>query len=358
MGCPYSSLPASSWWSQTMDGRTAAEIDPHRPSSITIAPATRITSAGSCFAQNISRALVERGYNYFVTEQAPAFMSAEKARNYNYGVFSARYGNIYSTIQLLQLLQRATGSLTPADQYWSDDDGRYYDLLRPRIVPKGFASRAEAEADNRQHLAAVRRLFQEAEVFIFTLGLTESWRSCADGTVYPTCPGCGSAGDYDPEKYRFENLTVEASSAALSSAIKLLRELNPSLHIILTVSPVPLIATMTNTHVLQATTYSKSVLRVVAEQTVQSFENVHYFGSYEIITATRNTHAYFENDGRTVTEAGVGRAMELFFAHFAGEAPVQAPTSRPAVAPTAQEASDLICDEKDFFRAMAKSAAN
>lgn len=354
MTCPYDALPTTSWWHKSMSGRSPQDIDPHLKSRFSISADTKVASAGSCFAQHISRALIDRGYNYFVAEPAPAYLEPSLATRYGYGVFSARYGNLYSALQLLQLLQRAFGQFEPADQFWIDDEGRCFDLLRPRINPKGFSSRQEAAADNRRHLEAVRELFRTAETFIFTLGLTETWRSTVDGTAYPTCPGCGSAGTYDPSRYKFENLTAAATSACLASAIELMGAVNPQIQIILTVSPVPLIATMTDRHVLQATTYSKSVLRVAAEEMVLRHANVHYFASYEIITATRNAHAFIENDGRTIAPGGVDRAMEVFFHQFGG-----ADRGRPRLQEGDRDAQAalpaIVCDEEDFFRALAKT---
>src|SRR3546814_18373073 len=46
--------------------------------------------------------------------------------------------------------------------------------------------------------------------------------------------------------------------------LKRLKAINPRVKVVLTVSPVPLIATYEPAHVLCATTYSKSVLRVAA----------------------------------------------------------------------------------------------
>jgi hypothetical protein len=364
VNCPYHLLPASSWWDRGVGGRRGAEIFPFISTTLRIDRQTRVASAGSCFAQNISKALVNNGFNYFVTENAPNYLSTEQAVLYNYGVFSARYGNIYTTLQLLQLVQRAFGLFKPCDQFWQAGDGRCFDLLRPRITPNGFASQAEAEADLRQHLAAVRLMFETADVFVFTLGLTEGWVSTADGVAYPTCPGCGNAGNYVPDRYAFRNLTVAETSSYLSEAITLIQRANPAINIILTVSPVPLIATMEQRHVLQATTYSKSVLRVAAEQIVDQHTDVYYFASYEIINATHNTHVYFAEDGRSVSDKGVADAMALFFKHFCGDdvpgvsiatvddAPSANRPEEPPPGPTS-----LICDEEEFYRAIARNRA-
>ena len=44
-------------------------------------------------------------------------------------------------------------------------------------------------ADRDHHLAMVRQMFEECDVFVFTLGLTEGWASSVDGAVYPLAPG-------------------------------------------------------------------------------------------------------------------------------------------------------------------------
>jgi hypothetical protein len=220
----------------------------------------------------------------------------------------------------------------------------------------------EAEADLKQHLKAVRHLVETTDVFIFTLGLTECWVSKRDGTVYPTCPGCGSAGEFDDAKYAFHNLSVAETTGYLAEAINLMSAANPRLQIILTVSPVPLVATMEQRHVLQATTYSKSVLRVAAEEMVRRYDNVHYFASYEIITTAKNAGAYFADDARSIRSEGVARAMNVFFAHFAGDGADareyvgnEISRTRPAGPPPDPQ---IVCDEDEFYRALAASQPN
>lgn len=102
----------------------------------------------------------------------------------------------------------------------------------------------------------------------------------------------------------------------LFAFINALRQVNAGCRIILTVSPVPLIATYANAHVRCSTTYSKSVLRVAAEEASERFPSVAYFPSYEIIVGHYNKGAYFEPDLRSVTAAGVDHVMRCFFRNF------------------------------------------
>ncbi|HJZ56123.1 MAG TPA: GSCFA domain-containing protein, partial [Gemmataceae bacterium] len=308
-----------------------------------------------CFAQHISRSLVGKGFTYYVVEPAPPWLPAADRARYNFEVFSARYGNVYTALQLLQLFETCMGRREPADAVWRSPDGRWFDLLRPRVQPDGFASRDELLTDRVHHRRAVRRMFEVLDVFVFTLGLTEAWVARADGTVYPVAPGCG-AGEFSPDRYALHNFTAGEVAAHLGEFLAGLRAVNPAARVVLTVSPVPLAATAGPRHVLQATAYSKAALRVATEEVVTAWPGVAYFGSYEIITATGRAHEYFAADRRTVTPAGVGRVMEVFFEHFAGvPAAAAPPPAGPAPAPAADR--EVVCDEAAVLEALARRPA-
>ena len=336
-GHPYKSLPDHALWRRAIAGTPADMVDPVVSAPFTISPEDRVATAGSCFAQHIARYLRDNGFNYLVTETAHPLAPPELAAAYGYGLFTARYGNIYTSRQLLQLLQRAYGAFEPAEDIWQGGDGRFVDPFRPRIQPGGFRTRAEYAADRRQHFAAVRRAFERLDVLVFTLGLTECWVSREDGAAYPLCPGV-SGGLFDEERHRFLNLTVEDVTSDLTAFIAGLRKVNPAARVILTVSPVPLVATAEDRHVLVATTYSKAVLRVAAESVARSHTGVAYFPSFEIVTGSYARGAYFAADGRSVLEPGVAHVMRLFLRHYAG--PRQEDHGAAPAAVTAAEAGD------------------
>ena len=314
---PYKRLPNFAFWRRAVTNVGRPNVDPVGLFSLRLTPQTRVATAGSCFAQHIARHLSASGFNYHVTERAHPLVS-KVAKEHHYGTFSARYGNIYTARQLLQLMQRAYGRFTPKEDVWAEADGRVLDPFRPTIQPGGFVSVAEMRADRRQHLAAVREMFETLDVFVFTLGLTECWQSRADGAVFPLCPGV-EGGIFSAAEHGFVNQKACEVEDDLRSFFELLRDVNPSAQIVLTVSPVPLMATaQPGAHVLAATTYSKSVLRVAAEDFCRSHESAHYFPSYEIITGAYTRGAYFAADLRNVTEEGVEHVMRTFLRHAAG----------------------------------------
>jgi len=311
---PYTDAPGYRRWRQAVAQTPPGEIDPVTRLPFTIGREDKIVSAGSCFAQHIARHLLQNGFSYFVAETAHPLVPAETAEALGYGLYSARYGNIYTARQLLQLLRRAYGTFRPNDDVW-EENGRYFDPYRPAIQPGGFATPREFELDRQQHLAAVRRAFEEMDVFIFTLGLTECWVSVADGAAYPMCPGT-VAGRFDPARHALVNFTVADVAADMRMFIEEIRAVNPAVRIVLTVSPVPLAATAEDRHVLVSTTYSKSVLRVAAEE-LSKLPEVAYFPAYEIVTGSFSRGQYFGQDLRAVTEDGVNHVMRLFFRHLA-----------------------------------------
>ena len=107
-----------------------------------------------------------------------------------------------------------------------------------------------------------------------------------DGAVFSACPGT-VAGSFDPDRHEFRNFDAAEATADLLEFTWLLRSINPGVRIILTVSPVPLIATATGDHVLTASIYSKSVLRVAAAELARLEPEIAYFPAYEIVTGHR-----------------------------------------------------------------------
>ncbi|MBI2698218.1 hypothetical protein BHQ23_20565 [Mycobacterium gordonae] len=263
--------------------------------------------------------LERAGFEYLRIERRnPAFLNV-RPENLGYENFSAAYGNIYTPRQLLQLLRRCRGSFRPAEDRWHTDAG-VIDPFRPGLRYHALTDR-EFDLLGAQHLCAVRRVFEEAKVFIFTLGLTEAWVSRLDGAVFPACPGT-IAGTFDEALHGFVNFSVEEVTSDLDAFVTELRTLNRGVRIILTVSPVPLVATATGKHVLPSSTYSKAVLRVCAEEIVRRHAFVYYFPAFEIVTGPQAPDAYLEADRRSVTQEAIATVMTAFLA--ACEAPEDA----------------------------------
>jgi hypothetical protein len=129
-----------------------------------------------------------------------------------------------------------------------------------------------------------------------------------DEAVFPLAPGVVGSGE-NAADYRFENFRVAGMVDDMAQFIERFRVVNPTARIILTVSPVALVATYEDRHVLVSTTASKAALRTVADEIAAEFDNVAYFPSYEIITGPHARGRFFADDLRDVTPEGVQHVM-------------------------------------------------
>lgn len=343
MTTPYSQLPPRNFWKLAVDGRTPGQFESLWRPGIELLPTDRFATAGSCFAQHISRNLVAAKYSWTDSEPAPVWLTPEQARQFGYGVFSFRTGNIYTPALLRQWIEMALGLQAPSDEVW-ERDGRFFDPLRPAIEPRGYESAHECLHARAYTLKCIREALSKIDVMIFTLGLTESWRDAETGLWYPMCPGT-LAGTFDAARHRFYNLSHDEVVADIENAFSHLRAINPGVRLILTVSPVPLTATATDAHVLVATTYSKSVLRAAAGTLATRNPAIDYFPSFEIIAAHPSRGAFYDPNLRTVTPDGVATVMQHFFAGLGG-APDQ--RAMPPATPQAREDDerDIACEDE------------
>ncbi len=341
---PYSSLPKHVFWSACRRDARFRLDDLYAP-KFALAPGQRVATIGSCFAQHIGRYVRQSRLTYLDVEPGSTRMPPAIATKFGYGLFSGRYGNIYTTRQLLQLINDALVGRIRDEAIWTRGD-RFYDALRPAVEPDGLGSRDEVICHRRNHLCRVRALLGQMEVLILTLGMTETWADRVTGTVYPTAPGV-IAGTFDPARHVFVNMGFADVIEDLDAAIGLLRGVNPGLEIVLTVSPVPLAATATGQHVLRASTYSKSVLRAVADEIARTDDAIDYFPSYEIITGLPFASRFHKPDLRTVMSAGVETVMAAFFAKHPGLLDSELPEDHcDADDPDAAPVDDVMCEEQ------------
>ena len=339
---PYEDLPSRCFWRPAISQVSPFNIRDLYTKKFEIEAQDKVATAGSCFAQHIARRMAKAGFRYCDFEPPPPIFPPERMAEYNYGVYSARYCNIYTVRQLLQTFQRAFGKFVPKQEFWLDEDG-VRDQFRPLVEPRPFSDVTEARNSREAHYESVRKLLKSTSLFIFTLGLTEAWEDITDGSILPVCPGT-QGGKFDPEIHRFVNFRTNEIAADFQEFMDLCAGVNPNLKFLLTVSPVPLTATATGNHVLTATTYSKSALRAVAGELADTYANIAYFPSYEIIASSPFRGMFFEPNMRSVNEHGVDFVMTNFFRAHPPVLSGAAPSSVPSTAPEKSDA-DVICEE-------------
>ena len=311
---PYLHLQKNAFWKNAVAHSNGPTPNGLYQTKWSIAPAESIATAGSCFAQHIGSRLKQHNFKVLDLEPAPPRLALNDRKPFGFSIYSARYGNIYTTRQLLQLAQEAFGEISQQHIVWQNASGLYVDALRPGVEPLGLTSPGEVLAHRAYHLQKVREMLETMDLMFFTMGLTEAWVHRESGTVYPTAPGT-LAGHYDPELFAFKNFSFNEVLRDFLAFRKLVHARRKNTcRFVITVSPVPLAATASNKHVMLATVYSKSVLRAVAGALSDQFDDIDYFPSYEIITNPWSDVCFYDTDKRSVTSDGVNAVMSIFFA--------------------------------------------
>lgn len=322
---PYARLDDSKFWKKAVAETPADRLHPRAGKRFALHRSDRVATAGSCFAQNVAKYLRAAG-SVQVIESEP--LRAEDP------VFSGRFGNIYTARQLVQLFDEAmSGAPDPDCAATRREDGRFVDVNRPFMEPEGFDSAEAVLAARAGHVAAIRPVFTDPAVFVFTLGLTEGWVNPRSGRVYPVCPGVYS--DDAALDYAFHNFSYEEVLEDMMRFVSRLTAVNPGVKVLLTVSPVPLTATFAEDDVLTATMLSKAILRAVCGALERRVDNAFYFPSYEMIANPFTPGSAYEPNLRTVRADAIAAVMQRFEADYLGA----------VSAPCGDQADDVICDD-------------
>jgi len=245
-------------------------------SGLKITPQTPIASMGSCFAREIRKVLLKKGYAY-ITEESdhPAAVHA-----------SAAWERVYNTFSLRQIFEYTFSDWRPALRWWrSPQSDQIQDPYRRILL---YDSMEAAEADFARHRVHSRRALEKAELLILTLGLTEIWQDQTDGAVIclPSGPYVNEGGDMS--RYRFTVSRYDENLANLEAIHAIMAAHNPACRILITVSPVHLWATFRkDLDVISSSCNSKSTLRAAADEFVSRHENTIYFPAFEMATIYR-----------------------------------------------------------------------
>lgn len=221
------------------------------PSEPFIDKALTVVPFGSCFAANVANYLRQRGYNVPAKHGDRSYVT--------------RMGDgMVHTFAIRQQFEWAWLDKKPQGELWH-----------------GYKA-AEFGYDDGVRLAT-KALFDSADVFILTLGLSEIWYDEPTGEVFwravPT-------RRYDPARHKFRVSTVAENVDNLQAILGLIRAHRPDAEVIVTLSPVALTATFRPASCLTANSVSKAVLRAAIDEFVRAAADpkLHYFPSYEIVT--------------------------------------------------------------------------
>lgn len=241
------------------------------PPAPIITPAARIRAQGSCFANNIHKALIKAGY-------LVGHMDFPEAVN--------------SPLANAEMLRHVTSPERPYDQ-----------AEHQELFPKAVC------AEIGQHIAS-------EDVFILTLGVSCAWYR--KGAMRPSFRIAGALDEYE-----MRYVGVKENFDAILDIITSIRRLNASTKIILTVSPVPMNRSYGLGSAVMVDARSKSTLYLATSLAMaEKMPGVYYWPSFEIVRwlAPHAGPAYGADDlsTRHVNQDLVTLIVKLFLKHYAG----------------------------------------
>ena len=212
------------------------------PSEKPFTASSKIYTLGSCFANNLAKALAAKG----VQTQSATTPS-----------------NLQNVFSIEQFFRWAIKKETPGN-YWHEPDGSHFNT----------ANEQDTFFED----------IQGCDGFIITLGLSEIWKNVAKNEIlwrgvpkelYTT----------NQEDFGFEVATTEQTTESIHEIVRLIRSVKPEATIVFTLSPVPLGATFRGISSVVADTASKAILRAALCSFILNSDDkkVHYWPSFEIV---------------------------------------------------------------------------
>ncbi|MEO0630320.1 MAG: GSCFA domain-containing protein, partial [Planctomycetota bacterium] len=264
-----------------------------KPEPGLVTPTTKVSVVGSCFAANFRLWLLKNGYNFCQFEDGP------------FAAFgSLRTGPLFNPGSVCQLAEWAYNGFDAADIAW-DVGGHLCDPYRKFL---SWPTAEDMHKEREAHFAATRSMIEQSEVLILTLGLSEVWRNREDKRCYYLIP---PPGILDEQYHEHALLTVDECVDHLERFYSIARAANPSLRLVTTLSPVPMMATHFDRHAVVSDAISKATLRTALHWFCERHPEIVYFPSYEM--AVRTPDWPYAADNRHVMPGPiVDRIMRAF----------------------------------------------
>lgn len=225
------------------------------PVNITLAPFAiepreRMLFVGSCFADNIGRRFVEDKFRATVNP----------------------YGVMYNPASIMHTVKRWTEELVAAQSEASDSG------------------------------SAVRQAISEApQTAVFTLGTNHVYILNETGEIVDNCRK-------RPQRLFTEHeLSVDECADYLREAVTMLRQINSSVRIIITVSPIRYAK-----YGFHGSQLSKATLLLAADKLTKEMDNVVYFPAYEIVNDELRDYRFYREDMLHPTDQAVEYIWQRF----------------------------------------------
>lgn len=254
------------------------------PTNISISHKEHLLAFGSCFSENIGKLLSENKFD----------------------INSNPFGILYNPKSISQAINRIIEGKTFAEDEIIYHNGVYHSLWHHG----DFSSTDRFTCINKinNSLTTATNSINRANILIITFGTAYIFRSRKFDMIVGNCHKL-PASDFD--RYR---LDIHSIVEDWNILIKRLREINPSLKIIFTVSPIRHLKDGAHDNQL-----SKSTLLLAIDQLARDNEGTFYFPSYEIVLDELRDYRFYNEDMTHPTPFAIKYIWQRFSETFFNE---------------------------------------
>jgi hypothetical protein len=241
-----------------MEFKTTLEI---KPSEEKIHPHYKVVSIGSCFADHIGHRFEEMKMD----------------------ILSNPFGIIYNPISQMRLIDLCLEGKQLNPEHIVENQDIYNHLdAHSRFGKKDLE---DLKQGIQQASESFREYLENAKVLIVTLGTAWVYRYEKTGEIVANCHKLPA------QNFTKELLNIEDITTPMISTLNKIKEINPAIRFIVTVSPVRHIKEGIPENML-----SKSILRVAVSQIEKAVVDATYFAAYELIMDDLRDYRFFEED--------------------------------------------------------------
>jgi hypothetical protein len=243
-----------------------------------------VLTMGSCFSESIGAKLNENKFDALVNP----------------------FGTIFDPLSITRLLTYSLQNTRPDTDAIVLSEGVYKSLE----LHSSFTglSRDELELQIRARLSITHEFLGAARWLILTFGTAYVYKSKKTSAYIANCQKM-PAIDFTKEL-----MSVEYLKNDFIEFLRKLNDFNPSLNIILTVSPVRHLKDG-----IAQNTLSKSLLRVFCHELESNNESIHYYPSYELMMDDLRDYRFYEQDMIHPSKQAIDYIWNHFNASFMNE---------------------------------------
>jgi lysophospholipase L1-like esterase len=220
-----------------------------------------LLTIGSCFSESIGNKFQENKFDSLVNP----------------------FGTIFDPLSITRLLTNSLNNSTPEADTYILAEGVYKNLE----LHSSFTglSQDELELQIRARLSITHEFLRSAKWLLITFGTAHVYKYKKTSAYIANCQKLPA------KSFNRELMSVEYLQKDFTEFLQKLKDFNPSLNIILTVSPVRHLKDG-----IAENTLSKSILRVLCHELVSSNESIHYYPAYELMMDDLRDYRFYEED--------------------------------------------------------------